>query len=133
MHPVNDVNELVEYILTQVLIQIQRIHRRTRSIQHNCKVSCLLVITLNFCRFSFNHTTLIVSQIFTIICWQNIKFVVRYFYNNDFTMTYQLYRNTTLGNTLQESLDELVQVHFICLYNFKLLYSTVFNFNFSIL
>ncbi|XP_073997090.1 general transcription factor IIA subunit 2 [Rhodnius prolixus] len=24
-------------------------------------------------------------------------------------MTYQLYRNTTLGNTLQESLDELVQ------------------------
>lgn len=26
------------------------------------------------------------------------------------TMTYQLYRNTTLGNTLQESLDELIQV-----------------------
>lgn len=25
------------------------------------------------------------------------------------TMTYQLYRNTTLGNTLQESLDELIQ------------------------
>lgn len=25
-------------------------------------------------------------------------------------MTYQLYRNTTLGNTLQESLDELIQV-----------------------
>nr|ABM55601.1 transcription initiation factor IIA gamma chain-like protein [Maconellicoccus hirsutus] len=24
-------------------------------------------------------------------------------------MTYQLYRNTTLGNTLQESLDELIQ------------------------
>ncbi|XP_011879266.1 PREDICTED: transcription initiation factor IIA subunit 2 [Vollenhovia emeryi] len=24
-------------------------------------------------------------------------------------MTYQLYRNTTLGNTLQESLDELMQ------------------------
>lgn len=27
-------------------------------------------------------------------------------------MTYQLYRNTTLGNTLQESLDELIQVRF---------------------
>lgn len=25
-------------------------------------------------------------------------------------MSYQLYRNTTLGNTLQESLDELIQV-----------------------
>lgn len=25
------------------------------------------------------------------------------------TMSYQLYRNTTLGNTLQESLDELIQ------------------------
>ena len=25
-------------------------------------------------------------------------------------MAYQLYRNTTLGNTLQESLDELIQV-----------------------
>jgi transcription initiation factor TFIIA small subunit len=24
-------------------------------------------------------------------------------------MSYQLYRNTTLGNTLQESLDELIQ------------------------
>lgn len=27
-------------------------------------------------------------------------------------MSYQLYRNTTLGNTLQESLDELIQVSF---------------------
>jgi hypothetical protein len=27
-------------------------------------------------------------------------------------MSYQLYRNTTLGNTLQESLDELIQVGF---------------------
>ena len=26
------------------------------------------------------------------------------------TMAYQLYRNTTLGNSLQESLDELIQV-----------------------
>jgi len=25
-------------------------------------------------------------------------------------MAYQLYRNTTLGNSLQESLDELIQV-----------------------
>jgi len=25
-------------------------------------------------------------------------------------MSYQLYRNTTLGHTLQESLDELIQV-----------------------
>ncbi len=25
-------------------------------------------------------------------------------------MAYQLYRNTTLGNTLQETLDELIQV-----------------------
>lgn len=25
-------------------------------------------------------------------------------------MSYQLYRNTTIGNTLQESLDELIQV-----------------------
>lgn len=25
-------------------------------------------------------------------------------------MSYQLYRNTTLGNSLQESLDELIQV-----------------------
>lgn len=25
-------------------------------------------------------------------------------------MSYQLYRNTTIGNTLQESLEELVQV-----------------------
>ena len=25
-------------------------------------------------------------------------------------MAYQLYRNTTLGHTLQESLDELIQV-----------------------
>lgn len=29
-----------------------------------------------------------------------------------FSMSYQLYRNTTLGNTLQESLDELIQVSF---------------------
>lgn len=28
-------------------------------------------------------------------------------------MSYQLYRNTTLGNTLQESLDELIQVNII--------------------
>ena len=27
---------------------------------------------------------------------------------NDFDMTYELYRNTTLGHTLQEALDELV-------------------------
>lgn len=27
-------------------------------------------------------------------------------------MSYQLYRNTTIGNTLQESLDELIQVMF---------------------
>lgn len=27
-------------------------------------------------------------------------------------MSYQLYRNTTLGHTLQESLDELIQVRF---------------------
>jgi len=27
-------------------------------------------------------------------------------------MSYQLYRNTTLGNTLQESLDELIQVSY---------------------
>lgn len=26
-------------------------------------------------------------------------------------MAYQLYRNTTLGNSLQESLDELIQVN----------------------
>lgn len=26
-------------------------------------------------------------------------------------MSYQLYRNTTLGNCLQESLDELIQTH----------------------
>jgi len=26
-------------------------------------------------------------------------------------MTYQLYRNTTLGNTLQESLDEFIQLN----------------------
>lgn len=26
-------------------------------------------------------------------------------------MTYQLYRNTTLGNTLQETLDDLLQVN----------------------
>lgn len=37
------------------------------------------------------------------------------------TMSYQLYRNTTLGNTLQESLDELIQV---CSY---VLRSTVSN------
>ena len=30
-------------------------------------------------------------------------------------MAYQLYRNTTLGNTLQESLDELIQVWFVFL------------------
>lgn len=28
-------------------------------------------------------------------------------------MSYQLYRNTTVGNTLQESLDELIQVGFV--------------------
>lgn len=28
-------------------------------------------------------------------------------------MSYQLYRNTTIGNTLQESLDELIQVSFV--------------------
>ena len=43
-------------------------------------------------------------------------------------MSYQLYRNTTIGHTLQESLDEFVQVNsmnifdiiclFICLYLF---------------
>ena len=27
-------------------------------------------------------------------------------------MSYQLYRNTTLGNSLQESLDELIQVKY---------------------
>jgi len=27
-------------------------------------------------------------------------------------MSYQLYRNTTLGHTLQESLDELIQVSY---------------------
>ncbi|KRT82408.1 hypothetical protein AMK59_4889, partial [Oryctes borbonicus] len=34
-------------------------------------------------------------------------------------MSYQLYRNTTLGHTLQESLDELIQVNnclFLCMY-----------------
>lgn len=31
-------------------------------------------------------------------------------------MSYQLYRNTTLGHTLQESLDELIQVD-NCQYN----------------
>lgn len=30
-------------------------------------------------------------------------------------MSYQLYRNTTLGNTLQESLDELISVSFMFL------------------
>lgn len=29
---------------------------------------------------------------------------------DSYKMAYQLYRNTTLGNTLQESLDELIQV-----------------------
>lgn len=28
-------------------------------------------------------------------------------------MSYQLYRNTTLGHTLQESLDELIQVRLV--------------------
>jgi len=28
-------------------------------------------------------------------------------------MSYQLYRNTTLGHTLQESLDELMQLHML--------------------
>lgn len=28
-------------------------------------------------------------------------------------MSYQLYRNTTLGHTLQESLDDLIQVPFL--------------------
>ncbi|NXH19180.1 T2AG factor, partial [Bucco capensis] len=28
-------------------------------------------------------------------------------------MAYQLYRNTTLGNSLQESLDELIQLYFL--------------------
>lgn len=31
-------------------------------------------------------------------------------------MSYQLYRNTTLGHTLQESLDELIQVNIIILF-----------------
>lgn len=31
------------------------------------------------------------------------------------TTSYQLYRNTTLGHTLQESLDELIQVFISCL------------------
>lgn len=31
-------------------------------------------------------------------------------------MSYQLYRNTTLGNTLQESLDELIQVKYTNIY-----------------
>lgn len=42
-------------------------------------------------------------------------------------MSYQLYRNTTLGNTLQESLDELIQVklsyqknfYSACIFSFK--------------
>ena len=38
-------------------------------------------------------------------------------------MSYQLYRNTTLGNSLQESLDELIQVNYLYLvgYNKKML------------
>jgi hypothetical protein len=32
-------------------------------------------------------------------------------------MSYQLYRNTTLGHTLQESLDELIQVRSKCVVN----------------
>lgn len=35
-------------------------------------------------------------------------------------MSYQLYRNTTLGNTLQESLDELIQVIFILISSLSL-------------
>jgi Transcription initiation factor IIA, gamma subunit, helical domain len=31
-------------------------------------------------------------------------------------MSYQLYRNTTLGHTLQESLDELIQVSKVSFY-----------------
>lgn len=42
-------------------------------------------------------------------------------------MSYQLYRNTTLGNTLQESLDELIQVC-ICkrFFIFEVTYNKVF-------
>lgn len=32
--------------------------------------------------------------------------------NRSGKMSYQLYRNTTLGNSLQESLDELIQVNY---------------------
>lgn len=32
-------------------------------------------------------------------------------------MTYQLYRNTTLGNTLQESIDEMIQVTILWLFH----------------
>nr|CAD7202535.1 unnamed protein product [Timema douglasi]CAD7415392.1 unnamed protein product [Timema poppensis] len=40
-------------------------------------------------------------------------------------MSYQLYRNTTLGNTLQESLDDLIQV-----YNISLIIDVFLNFVF---
>jgi hypothetical protein len=33
-------------------------------------------------------------------------------------MNYEVYRNTTLGNTLQEVLDDLIQVAFIFLNSF---------------
>jgi hypothetical protein len=39
-----------------------------------------------------------------------VKIIFNNWINNKEIMSYQLYRNTTLGHTLQETLDEFVQV-----------------------
>lgn len=46
-------------------------------------------------------------------------------------MSYQLYRNTTLGNTLQESLDELIQVRKCEKFVFDIIFSSIILFYFS--
>lgn len=43
-------------------------------------------------------------------------------------MSYQLYRNTTLGNTLQESLDELIQV-ILFFFQFRYYHFKMFSYN----
>lgn len=60
------------------------------------------IIRIINCRFSDWKFVLFIHWLVWIFNSQKIA-----------NMAYQLYRNTTLGNTLQESLDELIQVRFI--------------------
>lgn len=80
-------------------------------------------LTVRFGRSNLycNKKTEVIRPFFLFLCWKFYFVQIHRIYSVsiisqikrlwiNWEMSYQLYRNTTLGNTLQESLDELIQV-----------------------